>query len=161
MTNDEADEILAQLASKKEFHNANNNPRNITEAATLNGVAQGILKGRSLDTLPAVRDFLGEYSGGSTVISGPSGKVRDRTVAEQREGIERRAVETIDKMSKAVYKKEFFDNVVRHNNTLNPNNKFLFDKRPVGASPKDFIQIENNPKKFGASCWQVCKRRKL
>ena len=81
-------------------------------------MAQGILKGRSLDTLPAVRDFLGEYSGGSTVISGPSGKVRDRTVAEQREGIERRAVETIDKMSKAVYKKEFFDNVVRHNNTF-------------------------------------------
>ena len=155
--NDEADEILAQLASKKEFHNANNNPRNITEAATLNGVAQGILKGRSLDTLPAVRDFLGEYSGGSTVISGPSGKVRDRTVAEQREGIERRAVETIDKMSKAVYKKEFFDNVVRHNNTLNPNNKFLFDKRPVGASPKDFIQIENNPKKFGALAGKFVK----
>ena len=46
-------------------------------------MAQGILKGRSLDTLPAVKRFLGEYSGGSTVISGPSGKVRDRTVAEQ------------------------------------------------------------------------------
>ena len=60
-------------------------------------------------------------------------------------------------MSKAVYKKEFFDNVVRHNNTLNPNNKFLFDKRPVGASPKDFIQIENNPKKFGALAGKFVK----
>jgi len=154
---DEADEILAELASKKQFYNANNTPRNITEATTLDGVAQGILKGRSLDNLPAVRDFLGEYSGGSRVISGPSGKARDRTVAEQREGIERRAVETIDRMSKAVYKKEFFDNVVRHNNTLNPNNKFLFDKRPVGESPKDFIQIENNPKKFGALAGKFVK----
>lgn len=158
INNDEADEILAQLSSKKEFHNANNTPSNITEAVTLDGVAQGILKGRSLDNLPAVRDFLGEYSGGSKVMSGPSGKVRDRTVAEQREGIERRAVETIDKMSKAVYKKEFFDNVVRHNNTLDPNNKFLFDKRPVKESPENFIQIENNPKKFGALAGKYVKK---
>ena len=111
-------------------------------------MAQGILKGRSLDSLPAVRDFLGEYSGGSKVMSGPSGKVRDRTVAEQREGIERRAVETIDRMSKAIHKKEYFDNVVRHNNTLGPDNKFLFDERPIKGSPEDFIQIENNPRKF-------------
>ena len=27
------------------------------------------MKGRKLDTLPAVRDFLGEYSGGSDVLA--------------------------------------------------------------------------------------------
>ena len=157
ITDKDADDILAELASKKQFYNANNNPRNITEAVTLDGVAQGILKGRSLDSLPAVRDFLGEYSGGSKVMSGPSGKVRDRTVAEQREGIERRAVETIDRMSKAIHKKEYFDNVVRHNNTLGPDNKFLFDERPIMGSPEDFIQIENNPRKFGALAGKFVK----
>ena len=42
------------------FNNAKMQPRDVVDSATLKGVSQGMLKGRKLDDLPAVRDFLGE-----------------------------------------------------------------------------------------------------
>jgi len=151
----EANDILKSLVDNKEFHNAYNTPKNITDVESLNGVAQGPLKGRSLDSLPAIRDFLGEYSGGSKVIPGKANVNRQRTVAEQREGIERRVVETIDRMSKTLFKKDYFDNLVKHNDTLKADNKFIFDEQPLGTGPNQYQQIgkvgsEAMARKFGA-----------
>ena len=100
-----------------------------------------LIKGRSLDSLPAIRDFLGEYSGGSKVIPGKANVNRQRTVAEQKEGIERRVVETIDRMSKTLFKKDYFDNLVKHNDTLKADNKFIFDEQPLGTGPNQYQQI--------------------
>lgn len=160
LTPKESNDILKSLVENKEFHNAYNTPKNITDIGTLNGVAQGPLKGRSLDSLPAIRDFLGEYSGGSKVIPGKASVNRQRTVAEQKEGLERRVVETIDKMSKTLFKKDYFDNIVKHNETLKnvDQAKFIFDEfdeELIGAGPNQYREIgkkgsEAMARKFGA-----------
>ena len=53
LSRDDAYEIVESLRNTKSFFNANMKPNMMFEEKTLDGVAQGILKGRKLDNLPA------------------------------------------------------------------------------------------------------------
>ena len=73
---------------QSDFGNAKVAPKDIIETPTLTGVAQGMLKGRRLDNLPAVRDFLGEYTGAKDVMMrAKPERIRARDVGEQEVGL--------------------------------------------------------------------------
>ena len=63
MSDKAAQEVLVQLRNKVSFNNAKMTPKDQFSEDTLKAINRKILKGRQLDSLPAVRDFLGEYSG--------------------------------------------------------------------------------------------------
>jgi hypothetical protein len=117
------------------FTNANMTPNGVVDKDTLTGIAQGPLKGRRLDDLPAIRDFLGEYTGAKDVIGRVRPEIiRTRDLAEQELGLRTRMVETVDVLSKQIAKSSYFKNLVDYNNALaqQGKNRFLFDKLPEG-----------------------------
>ena len=134
--------VLNDLRQKVSFNNPNTKPSDQFNDLTLSGVRRGPLKDRKLNDLPAVRDFLGEYSGASEVIGRIKkkdgnfglGTIRQRSLEEQRIGIRTKAIDTIDGMSKAINKARYFQNLNAYNNTLPDGSKFIFDSRPVTSS---------------------------
>jgi len=136
--------VLNDLRQRVSFNNPNTKPSDQFNDLTLSGVNQSPLKDRKLNDLPAVRDFLGEYSGGSAVLGrvknkdGTFKKIRERSVEEQRIGIRTKAIDTIDGMSKAINKARYFQNLNAYNNTLPDVGKFIFDSRPTTKSLQDF-----------------------
>ncbi len=134
--------VLNDLRQRVSFNNPNTKPSDQFNDLTLSGVKQGPLRDRKLNDMPAVRDFLGEYSGASEVIGRIKkkdgnfglGTIRQRSLEEQRIGIRTKAIDTIDGMSKAINKARYFQNLNTYNNTLPDGSKFIFDSRPVTAS---------------------------
>jgi len=117
------------------FTNANMTPNGVIDKDTLTGISQGPLKGRKLDDLPAIRDFLGEYTGAKDVIGRVRPEIiRSRDLAEQQVGLKTRMVETVDVLSKQIAKSSYFKNLVDYNDELarQGKNRFLFDKLPEG-----------------------------
>ena len=98
--------------------------------------------------MPAVRDFLGEYSGGSAVLGRVKRKdgtfgvdtIRQRSLEEQRLGLRTRAIDTIDGMAKAINKSRYFNNLNVYNNTLPEASRFIFDAVPKNIT---FQESEN------------------
>ena len=126
------------------FTNANMTPNGVVDKDTLTGIAQGPLKGRRLDDLPAIRDFLGEYTGAKDVIGRVRPEIiRTRDLAEQELGLRTRMVETVDVLSKQIAKSSYFKNLVDYNNALaqQGKNRFLFDELPEGAEMGQYSRI--------------------
>lgn len=104
---------------QSDFSNAKMAPKDIIETPTLTGVAQGMLKGRRLDNLPAVRDFLGEYTGAKDVMMrAKPERIRARDVGEQEIGLRTKMVETVDVLSKQIAKAGYYKNLVDYNKAL-------------------------------------------
>ena len=129
---------------KKMPNNANVNPKDLIDEEVLSGVGQGVLKGRTLDNFPAIRDFLGEYTGAREVIGRENTKIlRARDVAEQEAGLKTKIVDTVDILSKQIAKDKYYKRLFAHNEGLAADKKFLFDEVPSGASLKDYAVIGN------------------
>ena len=147
---DAAKALLKIMGNVKSFSNANMKPIDMVADSTLKGISTGILKDRKLDNLPAVRDFLGEYTGarniegvigrtkesdGSFKQSTTMGKIREQTLDEQKVGLQYRVSETVSKMTNMIQQKKFFENINKHNENLKSmpgNRQFIFDDMPVG-----------------------------
>ena len=126
------------------FTNANMTPNGVVDKDTLTGIAQGPLKGRRLDDLPAIRDFLGEYTGAKDVIGRVRPEIiRSRDLAEQQVGLKTRMVETVDVLSKQIAKSSYFKNLVDYNDELarQGKNRFLFNELPEGAEMGQYSRI--------------------
>ena len=129
---------------QSDFSNAKMAPKDITEVPTLTGVSQGMLKGRRLDSLPAVRDFLGEYTGAKDVMMRTRPElIRTRDIAEQEIGLRTKMVETVDVMSKQIAKNKYYNNLVDYNKKLGDlgEGKFLFDEIPPNAELGGYSRI--------------------
>lgn len=126
------------------FTNANMTPNGVIDEDTLTGIAQGPLKARRLDDLPAIRDFLGEYTGAKDVIGRVRPEIiRSRDLAEQELGLRTKMVETVDVLSKQIAKSGYFKNLVDYNDALARDGKsrFLFDELPEGAEIGQYSRI--------------------
>ena len=140
----EVDGMLDQLLKMKDFTNAKMKPEMAFEESTLKGVAQGILKGRKLDNLPAVRDFLGEYTGDATLfgrVKNADGTfkeaaIRQRSLPEQKLGFETKVIETVDKLAKMTTKAQYYKNLDKYSNDIGTES-FLFDSLPANMSQVD------------------------
>ena len=143
ITPSKAKGILINMLSKMP-NNANVNPKDLIDEEVLSGVGQGVLKGRTLDNFPAIRDFLGEYTGAKEVIGRENTKIlRARDVAEQEAGLKTKIVDTVDILSKQIEKDNYYKRLFAHNEGLAADKKFLFDEVPPGASLKDYAVIGN------------------
>ena len=143
ITSGKAKGILINML-KKMPNNANVNPKDLIDEEVLSGVGQGVLKGRTLDNFPAIRDFLGEYTGAKEVIGRENTKIlRARDVAEQEAGLKTKIVDTVDILSKQIAKDNYYKRLFAHNEGLAADKKFLFDEVPPGASLKDYAVIGN------------------
>jgi len=113
------------------YNNALVKPRDVVDTPTLKGVSQGMLKARKLDDLPAVRDFLGEYTGAKDVMMRfrPE-RIRVRDIGEQEAGLRTKMVETVDIMSKHIAKANYYNNLIKYNDSLPDGAKFIFDTIP-------------------------------
>ena len=142
--------VLKIMGNVKSFSNANMKPADMVSDSTLKGISTGILKDRKLDDLPAVRDFLGEYTGARNIEgvigrekgldgSFKIGKIREQTLDEQKIGLQYRVSETVSKMTNMIQQKKFFENINKHNENLKKmpgNRQFLFDDVPVEEQMK-------------------------
>jgi hypothetical protein len=129
---------------QSDFSNAKMAPKDMIETPTLSGVSQGMLRGRRLDNLPAVRDFLGEYTGAKDVMMRNRPQlIRARDVGEQEIGLRTKMVETVDIMSKQIAKARYYKNLVDYNEKLGElgQNKFLFDQLPANAKLGEYSRI--------------------
>ncbi len=124
------------------FNNAKMQPRDVVDSATLQGVSQGMLKGRKLDDLPAVRDFLGEYTGAKDVVARfKPERIRARDIGEQEAGLRTKMVETVDIMSKHIAKAQYYNNLIEYNAKLPEGAKFIFDTIPPNAKLGDYSRV--------------------
>ena len=162
-TVDQAKDALEKILSNvKSFSNSNMKPKDMFADDTLDGVSTGILKNRKLDDLPAVRDFLGEYTGAKNIMGvlGRSkesnlksgslniGKIREQTLDEQRVGLQNRVSETVSKMTNMIEQVKFFDNIKKHSDNLTDvNKKFIFNSRPANSAAGEFSAIGDITKK--------------
>ena len=136
LTEQDALELLSSMLNRKNFSNAKMQPNMQFEEGTLNGVAQGVLKDRKLDNLPAVREFLGEYTGSSRIIGRVKntdgtykiGTVGERALEDQAIGFKTKAIETVDTLAKAITKAKYIKNLDAYN-AKSPNS-FLHDRMP-------------------------------
>ncbi len=162
--------VLNDLRRKVSFNRAGVKPNDQFEQSTLSGVGQKIMKGRKLDTLPAVRDFLGEYSGGSDVLArvkrsdGSFGEevIRTRGVEEQRAGLRTRAIETVDGMTKAITKSNYYKNLNDYNESLPLDRRFIFDAPPANLSIEEigkYKRIGMDDALSGSEITESAKRR--
>jgi len=123
------------------FNNAQVRPRDVADIPTLQGVSQGMLKGRKLDDLPAVRDFLGEYTGAKDVaMRFRPERIRARDVGEQEVGLRTKMVETVDVMSKHIAKTQYYKNLIDYNDSLG-DARFIFDTLPPNARLGEYSRI--------------------
>ena len=155
ITREEAVNILEQMSDRKNFQSARMNASMQFDEDVLRGVTQGVLKGRRLDTLPAVRDFLGEYTGDTEVLAhiqlpgggykkGPSRGVHFLTATERREGLLSKIRETVESQSKILTKAQYFRRLEKYNSTLPAEQQFLKNFDEVGeqaAITKEWTRI--------------------
>ena len=144
---EEAVDILNQIYNKVardgSFSNSNMKPKDMFDNTTLQGIKDGILKEKSLDNMPAVRDFLGEYSSAKNIygvigrtrqkdgsFKSGYGKIREQTIDEQKVGFQFKVSETVSKMSNLVEQTNYYKRLKSYNDQLDESKKFLFDKRP-------------------------------
>ena len=157
---DDAKEQLGEiLRNVKTFSNSNMKPNDMFDDETLKGIATGILKEKKLDNLPAVRDFLGEYSGSKNIMGVVGrtknadgtlkiGKIREQTLDEQRVGLQNKVSETVSKMTNMIEQVKFFDNIKKHSDNLTDvNKKFIFNAPPANAALDEFSPIGSATKK--------------
>jgi len=124
------------------FNNAKMQPRDVVEPATLKGVSQGMLRDRKLDDLPAVRDFLGEYTGAKDVmLRFRPERIRARDISEQEAGLRTKMVETVDIMSKHIAKSQYYNNLIEYNAKLPEEAKFIFDTIPPNARLGEYSRV--------------------
>jgi len=147
------DDIYNSVKNSRTSSNANMKPNDMFDDETLKGVATGILKEKKLDNLPAVRDFLGEYSGSKNIMGVVGrtknadgtlkiGKIREQTLDEQRVGLQNKVSETVSKMTNMIEQIKFFENIKKHSNNLTGvNKKFIFDTRPANSLPGEFTPL--------------------
>ena len=150
-----AQKVLAGIEkSVKSFSNANMKPKDMTSDEVLEGISTGILKGKKLDNLPAVRDYLGEYTGAKNIygvigrtkqadgtFKSEFGKIRQQTLEEQKLGLQYRVSETVSKMNNLIGQTKYYKGLRDYNDYLDPNKKFLFDEVPRGANYPDYEMI--------------------
>ena len=147
---EEAVDILNQIYNKVardgSFSNSNMKPKDMFDNTTLQGIKDGILKEKSLDNMPAVRDFLGEYSSAKNIygvvgrtrqkdgsFKSGYGKIREQTIDEQKVGFQFKVSETVSKMSNLIEQTNYYKNLKAYNDDLikqGNGKQFLFDKRP-------------------------------
>ena len=140
LNSNQAKELLNSMM-QSDFNNAAMKPKDVVDPPTLNGVSQGMLKNRRLDTLPAVRDFLGEYTGAKDVVARfKPERIRARDVAEQEAGLRTKMIETVDVMSKHIAKADYYKNLINYNNKLG-DRKFIFDSLPPNARVGEYSKI--------------------
>ena len=145
VTREEAELQLNTILTKvRDFSNANMKPKDMFLDDTLDGISNGILKEKTLDNFPAVRDFLGEYSAAKNVY-GVIGrakekggnfkyrKLRERDLDEQKVGLQYRVAETVSKMTNLIEQTNFYKNIKRHSDSLPEGQKFFFDEMPPGG----------------------------
>ena len=126
---------------RSNFNNAKMAPKDIIETPTLSGVSQGMLKDRRLDNLPAVRDFLGEYTGAKDVMMRDRPElIRARDIGEQEIGLRGKMVETVDVMSKQIAKSRYYKNLMEYNAKLG-DKAFMFDEIPENARLGEYSRI--------------------
>ncbi|MEK9694081.1 MAG: hypothetical protein VW235_14275, partial [Rhodospirillaceae bacterium] len=116
----------------------------------IKGMATGILKGRRLDDLPAMRDFLGEYTGNSEVLraqGSPSKEgnvIRKLSYGEQKEGLLTKVKGTTEGIAKMIAKSNMFKDIDNYSKKLgetNPSAQFIFDDVPLNSTPGDFVRL--------------------
>jgi len=122
-TRDEAIEALMQLKGKDGFVNKKLSPSDLLEEKVLSAVQSGPLKGKTLNS-PAVKEFLGEYTGRKQVGS------KIQTEAERVEGLLSKTKETIGRQSAVIAKGNYFSKLDRYNNALPENQKMFRDTPP-------------------------------
>ena len=143
--------ILNEMMLKKDFSSGGMKPNMQFEEETLQGMTKGILKGRKLDTLPALRDFLGEYTGaenifGRTASKDGTYKIRTQTFGEQKEGLMTKVKETTEGVAKMITKNNMFKDIDNYNKKLgevNPGSQFIVDELPLGAPPGSYVPLGN------------------
>ena len=172
VTRQEAEEQLENILSNvRSFSNANMKPKDMFLDDTLDGISKGILKNKKLDNLPAVRDFLGEYSAAKNVygVIGRTkekggkikyGKLRERDLDEQKVGLQYRVSETVSKMANLIEQTNYYKNLKRHSDSLPNDRKFLFDKKPLGSFGQ-FEQIPDQISKYGALAGKYIKKEHI
>jgi len=144
---------------QSDFSNAKVAPKDIIETPTLTGVAQGMLKGRRLDNLPAVRDFLGEYTGAKDVMMrAKPERIRARDVGEQEVGLRTKMAETVDVLSKQIAKARYYKNLVDYNEALG-DRRFLFNQLPANAQLGEYSRIGAESSNPLAEITESAKRR--
>ena len=147
---EKAEDILSQIYKKVSsdggFSNPNMKPKDMFDDSTLQGITNGILKDRSLDNMPAIRDFLGEYSSAKNIygvigrtkqkngsFKNSYGKIREQTLEEQKIGFQFKVSETVNKMSNLIEQTNYYKNLKSYNDDLikqGNGKQFLFDKKP-------------------------------
>tara|TARA_R100001594_G_scaffold21942_2_gene42560 strand:- start:6533 stop:10603 length:4071 start_codon:yes stop_codon:yes gene_type:complete len=152
-TPEEADQILKDLLTNRNFDSAYMNP-----SMTLEGVKMGLLTGKKLNTLPKVREFLGEITG------------KKGTAAERVTETIMKARATVENLSKMTSQMKYLDEVADINNrlaTAGSTQRFLYnsiDEIPEARKAAffdeygDAIRIPDKPK-FGALANKITTKR--
>jgi hypothetical protein len=141
--------ILNEMMLRKDFSSGGMKPNMQFEEETLQGMTKGILKGRKLDSLPALRDFLGEYTGAENIfgrIPSKDGtyKIRTQTFGEQKEGLMTKVKETTEGIAKMITKNNMFKDIDNYNKKLgevNPGSQFIVDQIPLSAPPGSYVPL--------------------
>ena len=172
VTRKEAEKQLQDILSNvRSFSDANMKPKDMFLDDTLDGISKGILKDRKLDNLPAVRDFLGEYSAAKNVygVIGRTkekggkikyGKLRERDLDEQKVGLQYRVGETVSKMANLIEQTNYYKNLKRHSDSLPDDRKFLFNETPPNSFGQ-FEQIPDDISKYGALAGKYIKQEHI
>ena len=138
----EAIDILDQLRSRTTFDSAGMETRMQFDEDVIRAAGQGPLKGRTLDNLHAVREWMGEYTGDADVFMRArqaDGTFKDiktgkRGFEDRKEGLLTKAKETIEGQSKILTKGEYFRGVTGFNDLLPAEQKFLKTANEVGET---------------------------
>mgnify|MGYP003642101716 CR=1 FL=1 len=149
LSEQDAINILNDMMSRKEFSSGGMKPEMQFERETLTGIGNGILKGRKLDNFPAIRDFLGEYSGSENIfgrIPNKEGsyKIRQQSFGEQKEGLMNKVKETTEGVAKMITKHNMFRDIDAYNTKLaqiNPGSEYIVNKIPLTATPGSYSML--------------------
>ena len=154
--NAEINTILRNMLSRKNFGASKMETRMQFDEDVLYAAAQGPLKGRKLDNLPAIREFLGEYTGDAVVRAKKADGTyytTNRPLQERKEGLLTKVQETIEGQSKIITKGRYFQRINDFNNALPANAKFLKEADEIGDDLANWAQIGSDSKgdrlKFG------------
>ena len=149
LTERDAYNILNEMVQKKDFSSGGMKPSMQFEEDTLRAMGNGILKGRKLDNLPAIRDFLGEYTGSADILGRVPNKdgtykLRTQSIGEQQEGLLTKVKETTEGVAKMLTKNAMFKDIDAYNKKLgevNPDARFIVDEIPMDKPPGSYVSL--------------------